>query len=133
MKGIEIKELKKHVDSRGWLAEFFRPELVESEKLGQVTITTAHPGIVKANHYHKRKTEWYCVIKGEMKLALKNIQTGEKGDIILNENELKLVKISPEISHGFKNTGKDLLFLLMYIDEPFSPDDPDTFPDIVIE
>lgn len=133
MKGIEIKDLKKHVDNRGWLAEFFRPESVGSDKLGQVTITTAHPGIVKANHYHKRKHEWYCVIQGKMELALKNNKTNEKESIVLSDEELKLVKISPNISHGFKNVGKDMLYLLMYIDEPFDPDDPDTFADIVIE
>ena len=133
MKGIEIKDLKKHIDNRGWLAEFFRPELIGSNKLGQVTITTAYPGIVKANHYHKRKNEWYCVIKGKMELVIKNNNTGERENIILSEDELKLIKISPNISHGFKNIGKDMLYLLMYIDEPFDPEDSDTFPDIVIE
>jgi len=132
MKGIEIIDLKKHIDDRGWLAEFFRPEIIGTNKLGQVTITTAHPGIVKANHYHKRKDEWYCVIKGKMELVLKNNKSGEIESIMLNDDKLQLVKISPNISHGFKNIGKDMLYLLMYIDEPFKPDDPDTFPDIVI-
>ena len=133
MKGVEIKTLKKHTDERGWLAEFFRPELVGNDKLGQVTITTAHPGIVKANHYHKRKNEWYCVIKGKMKLALKNNNTGEVETMILADEEFKLVKISPNISHGFKNVGDNMMYLLMYIDEPFDPQDPDTFPDVTIE
>ena len=132
MKGVDIKDLKKHVDNRGWLAEFFRPEITGSNKLGQVTITTANPGIIKANHFHKRKNEWYCVIKGTMELALKNIKTNEKETIILYEDKLKLVKIPPNVSHGFKNIGKDMLFVLMYVDEPFDPVDPDTYPDIVI-
>ena len=133
MKGVDIKDLKKHVDNRGWLAEFFRPELIGSDKLGQVTITTAHPGIIKANHYHKRKIEWYCVIKGKMQLALKNNETHEKETIILDENNLKLVKISPNVSHGFKSVGKDMLYVLMYVDEPFDQNNPDTYPDTVIE
>ena len=133
MKNIEIKELTVHKDSRGWLAEIFRPEDVNKTMKGQITITTAHPGIVKANHYHKRKWEWYCVIKGKMKLALKEMTTGKKEEIILSGDKLKILKIGPNIAHGFKNIGDDMLFVLMYIDDPFDPDDPDTFPEIVIE
>jgi len=133
MKGIEIKELIVHRDNRGWLAEIFRPEDVNKTMNGQVTITTANPGIVKANHYHKRKHEWYCVIKGKMKLVLKDIKTGKKEEMILSENELKIVKIGPNIAHGLKNIGNEMLWLLMYIDETFDKDDPDTYTEIVIE
>lgn len=133
MKGIEIKELIVHRDNRGWLAEIFRPEDVNKTMNGQVTITTAHPGVVKANHYHKRKHEWYCVIKGKMKLVLKDIKTGKKEEMILSENELKIVKIGPNIAHGLKNIGNEMLWLLMYIDETFDKDDPDTYTEIVIE
>ena len=133
MKGVEIKELIVHKDDRGWLAEIFRPEDVEKTMKGQITITTAHPGIIKANHYHRRKCEWYCVIKGKMRLVLEDIKTGIKEEIILSDDKLKIVKICQNIAHGFKNIGDDVLFVLMYIDEPFDPNDPDTFPEVVIE
>ena len=132
MKGIEEKKLTVHTDNRGWLAEIFRPEDVNKTMSGQVTITTAHPGIVKANHYHKTKTEWYCVIQGKMKLALKDMKTLKTEEIILTSDEMKLLKIGPNIAHGFKNTGEDMLVLLMYIDEPFDSKNPDTFAEIVI-
>ena len=133
MKGIEEKKLAVHTDARGWLAEIFRPSDVNNSMKGQVTITTAHPGIVKANHYHKRKYEWYCVMQGKMKLALKDMKTAETEEIILSSDEMKILKISPNISHGFKNIGKDMLVVLMYIDEPFDSKEPDTFPEVVIE
>ena len=133
MKGAEIRDLVVHKDDRGWLAEIFRPEITDNKINGQVTITTAHPGIVKANHYHKRKHEWYCVIQGKMKLALKDMKTGKKEEIILSDTELKIVKISPNIAHGFKNVGDNMLLVLMYIDEPFDASDPDTFLEAVVE
>ena len=132
MKGVEFKDLVVHKDDRGWLAEIFRPEYIDKKMNGQVTITTAYPGIAKANHYHKRKHEWYCVIQGKMRLALKDMKTGKKEEIVLSDKELKIVKISPNIAHGFKNVGDDMLSVLMYIDEPFDASDPDTFLEAVI-
>lgn len=130
---FEIKNLTVHKDNRGWLAEIFRPEDTNKTIKGQITITTAHPGVVKANHYHKRKYEWYCVIKGKMKLILKDMETGTQKEMILSEDKLEILKIEPNIAHGFKNIGSDVLYLLMYIDEPFDKNDPDTFPEILIE
>ena len=132
MEDIETKKLVKHVDSRGWLAEIFRPQDVNKTMKGQVTVTTAHPGIVKANHYHKKMNEWYCVIKGKMHLVLKDMKTGEKQEITLSEDDLKIIKITPLIAHGFRNTSDDMLIVLMYIDRPFDPSDTDTYPEVVI-
>lgn len=133
MKDIDIKKLTVHTDSRGWLAEIFRPESVGGTMKGQVTITTAHPGIVKANHYHKKLNEWYCVIQGKMQLVLKDVATGEKKEMVLSQDELKLIKIDPGVSHGFKNIGDNMLVVLMYADRPFNSNDTDTYPEVVIE
>ena len=132
MKDIETKQLKKFIDNRGWLAEIFRPEDVNKTMKGQVTVTTAHPGIIKANHYHKKMNEWYCVIKGKMHLVLKDMKSGEKKEVVLDEDDLKIIRITPWIAHGFKNISNDMLIVLMYIDRPFDPDDTDTFPEVVI-
>lgn len=132
MKGVKFKELIVHKDARGWLAEIFRPEDVENTIKGQVTITTAFPGIIKANHYHKRKNEWYCILKGKMKLVLKDMNNGNQEEVVLSEDKLQILKIEPNIAHGFKNIGNDMLLLLMYIDEPFDSKEPDTFPETVI-
>ena len=133
MEGVQIKDLIVHKDNRGWLAEIFRPEDLNKTIQGQITITTAHAGIVKANHYHKRKNEWYCVIQGSIKLVLKDVNTSKQETFILSEDRLQIVKISPNLSHGFKNIGDKEAHVLMYIDEPFDKDDPDTFADVVIQ
>ena len=132
MEDIETKKLVKHVDNRGWLAEIFRPDDVNKTMKGQITVTTAYPGIVKANHYHKKMNEWYCVIKGKMHLISKDMKTGEKKEMTLSDDDLRIIRIAPGIAHGFKNTGDDMLFVLMYIDRPFDPNDTDTFPEVVI-
>lgn len=125
MKNVEIRTLVVHKDDRGWLVEIFKPEFIIGSLKGQVNITTAYPGVAKANHYHTKKTEWYCVLKGTMKLVLKDMKTNEAKELILSDDELKLVKIGPNIAHGFKNIGEEMLYLLYYTDTPFTPDNPD--------
>lgn len=128
MKGIEVKRLDVKRDERGWLVEVLRSdELRRGERFGQFLITTAHPGYIKGNHYHTRKFEWYCVIRGEGKLVLEDNSSGEREEMALREEELTLVMISPGITHAIENTGKDTLSVLIYIDESFNESDPDTF------
>jgi UDP-2-acetamido-2,6-beta-L-arabino-hexul-4-ose reductase len=128
MKGVEIKRLEVKKDERGWLVEILRNEaLKRGDRFGQFLITTAYPGYIKGNHYHTRKFEWYCVIRGEGRLVLQDNTTGEKEDVFLTGEELSLVMIPPGITHAIENTGKDILSVLIYIDDPFNESDPDTF------
>lgn len=128
MKGVEVKRLDIKRDERGWLVEIMRSEEQRrSDRFGQFLITTAYPGYIKGNHYHTRKFEWYCVIRGEGKLILENNATGEREVIALSEEEPALVMISPGITHAIENTGKEMLSVLIYIDESFNESDPDTF------
>ncbi|MFA5358756.1 MAG: WxcM-like domain-containing protein [Patescibacteria group bacterium] len=124
---VNIKNLEKKVDDRGWLAEIIRAEDVEPKEFGQFLITTAKPGITKGGHYHKRKNEWYCVIRGKAELYLKNLTSGQEENVILDENNLQLVKIEPNVFHSIKNIGEDEMYLLAYTTEVFNSEDPDTF------
>jgi dTDP-4-dehydrorhamnose 3,5-epimerase-like enzyme len=128
MKGVEVKRLEVKRDERGWLVEVLRcEELKREDKFGQFSITTAYPGYIKGNHYHTRKYEWFCVIRGKGKLILQDNETGQREDVFLNDDEPHLVMISPRITHAIENVGEDLLSVLIYIDEPFDELDPDTF------
>ena len=128
MKGVEVKQLEVKRDERGWLVEILRSEeLRRGDRFGQFLITTAYPGYIKGNHYHTRKFEWYCVIGGKGRLILEDNATGEMEEIALSEEEPALVMISPGITHAIENTGKDILSVLIYIDETFNESDPDTF------
>jgi dTDP-4-dehydrorhamnose 3,5-epimerase len=125
---VFIKQLKVHTDERGWLAEILRQEDIDvNKKFGQFYVTTAKPGITKANHYHKRKTEWFCVIKGKGKLVLKDIETNEVKELEMGDKNMIVVKIPPNMAHAIKNIGSNMMYLLAYIDEPFFAEDPDTY------
>ena len=125
---LDVKE-----DERGWLAEIIRKEeLVRHQEFGQCMVTTAYPGCVKGNHYHTRKYEWYCVLKGKARLVLVHNFSGEREEILLNEQQLNTVRIPPRVSHAIENVGSEMMYLLVYTDESYNEEDPDTFYEKVL-
>ena len=128
---VSIKPLEVKKDQRGWLSEIIRSEDVGNKKFGQILITAANPDETKGNHYHKRKTEWYCVIKGKGILTVVNRQSKEKVEIEMGEKNMHLVKIPPNHFHKIINNGKTEMLLLVYTDDVFKSSDPDTYKDNV--
>lgn len=124
---IGIRKLDVKKDERGWLAEVIQGEDVGNSPFGLIHITTAGPGFTKGGHFHKRKTEWFCVIRGEGELFLKDLNSGEEKNLNLGQKNMQLVKIPPFVFHSIKNIGKDEMYLLAYVSEGFDPNDPDTF------
>ncbi len=126
---ITIKSLDVKKDTRGWLSEIIRAEDVDHKKFGQVLITAANPGETKGNHYHKKKTEWYCVIKGRGILTIIDKKDKEKKEIELGDKNMVLVKIPINHFHWIKNIGKKEMLLLAYTDDVFNKNDSDTYID----
>ena len=134
MKGIQVQDLDKKSDERGWLIEMLGDELHEECKsFGQIHVSVAYPGKVRGNHYHKRKTEWFSVPSGKGLLLLKDLATGEEEKILMGENALKTVKITPGIVHAIKNNGTNNMVLIVYTDETFDPTAPDTYYQKILE
>jgi dTDP-4-dehydrorhamnose 3,5-epimerase len=105
--GVKIKKLKVMPDERGRLMEIFRADDDFFEKFGQVYMTTAYPGVVKAWHYHKIQADNMAVVKGMMKIVLydsrkKSKTFGEINEIFAGVHNPVLVHIPPLVFHGFK-------------------------------
>jgi len=128
MEGFEVNDLKVNKDERGYVSEILRKEQLEEDKFGQIYISTANPGMVKGNHYHKRKLEWFFVVNGTAKIALKNLKTGETNEVFLSGEKPQILKVFPNVVHAIENVGKTTLYLIAYTSEPYNPDDTDTFP-----
>ncbi len=122
---VKVIRLDVKRDERGWVAEVIRREELSSKEFGQILITTAHPGVVKGNHYHTRKREWFCVIVGKGKLVLESAQGRE--EIIMGEENPVAVEVPPGVAHALVNVGDEMMYALVYVDEPYEPEDPDTF------
>ena len=134
MKNIEILDLDKKSDERGWLIEVLGGELPEGcEEFGQLHVSVSYPGKVRGNHYHTRKVEWFCVPAGQGLLLLKDQETGETQEVIMGVNNLKTIKIQPGTIHAIKNIGEDDMVLIVYANESFDPEDPDTYYEQILE
>jgi len=115
-------ELILHEDERGGLIEVFK-----FPNDGQIYFSTSHPNITRGNHYHNRKIEYFCVVKGEAVIRLRNRETNELIEFNVSGNNPKSIRIPVGHTHNISNTGKDEMFLLVWISEIFNPDDTDTF------
>lgn len=128
MKSVKIKRLDIKSDERGWFAEVVRSEDLNDrgKPFGQMYVTTARSGQTKGKHYHTRKTEWFCVIKGTGLLTLVDLESNERQEIEMGDNNMVAVQIPPGVWHAITNKGRGEMFLLAYIDESYNPNDPDT-------
>jgi UDP-2-acetamido-2,6-beta-L-arabino-hexul-4-ose reductase len=124
---IDTKKLNKRQDERGWLAEILRGEDVEPKAFGQLIVTTALPGKSKGNHYHLRKREWYCVVRGKALLLISSLDMKERQTLEMSAENPLLVEVPRGYLHTISNIGDEEMILIAYTNEPFDPDDQDTF------
>lgn len=111
-----------HTDPRGSFVEVIRLGIG-----GQVSFSTTVPGITRGNHYHARKIERFAVIKGKALIQLRQIGTNEVMDFYLDGNEPAYVDMPIWYTHNIKNIGEDILYTNFWINEPYDPEDADTY------
>ena len=132
IEGVKVKKLKIIPDDRGRLMEILRKDDEVFEKFGQVYITTAYPGIIKAWHYHKLQSDNFTCVTGKIKLTLydsrKNSSTfKEVNEFVLNLEEPLLVHIPPLVYHGFKCVDNEESIVVNTVTEPYNRQNPDEF------
>ena len=115
--------LTMHIDERGSFTEFIR-----TADRGQVSVNVSKPGIEKGNHWHHSKNEKFLVVKGEALIQFRKIDKTEVIEYYVNDQCLQVVEIPPGYTHNIKNTGTDELITVMWANELFDPNHPDTWP-----
>ncbi|EKB60167.1 polysaccharide biosynthesis C-terminal domain-containing protein [Bergeyella zoohelcum] len=111
-----------HTDPRGAFVEVIRLGIG-----GQCSFSTTVPGITRGNHYHTRKIERFAVIKGKALIQLRKIGTEEVLDFYLDGNEPAYVDMPIWYTHNIKNIGEEELYTIFWINEPYNPEDADTY------
>jgi len=132
IEGVRLKELKPIPDERGRVMEILRADDEGFERFGQVYMTTAYPGVVKAWHYHKLQTDNMAVIKGMMKVVLYDAREdsptcGEVNEFFLGEHNFKLIQIPKMVYHGFKCIGQEEAIVINVPTQPYNREDPDEY------
>lgn len=133
IEGVKVKKLKVIPDERGRLIEILRVSETEIQPQ-QVYLTTAHKNVVKDKenfHIHRNQTDFFCCIKGKIKLVLvdtrKDSQTkDELNEFDIGEDNFCLVTIPKRVLHAFKSL-KSEAFIINCIDHEYNKEDPDEF------
>ena len=117
IEGVVTRQLRLIADERGWLMEVLRSDWELFEKFAQAYVTAAYPEVVKAWHMHKKQTDNIACVKGMVKLVLcdgrKNSKTkGEINEFVIGEKNPLLVKIPPQVWHGFKAIGEETALVM---------------------
>jgi UDP-2-acetamido-2,6-beta-L-arabino-hexul-4-ose reductase len=109
-------------DDRGSLFE-----VVKQEKGNQMFFSTTKPGIVRGNHYHTRKMEKFCVVKGQAVIRLRRIGTDKVIEYRVSGEKPSVVEMPVFYTHNIENVGDSELLTLFWTSEVFDPSDPDTY------
>lgn len=117
--------LKMNVDDRGSFTE-----LVHTLNCGQVSINISKPGITKGQHWHNTKWEFFIVVAGHGKIQQRNLNDPE-GTVMeweVSGDKIEAVHMLPGYTHNIINLSEtENLVTVMYCNEIFNPEKPDTF------
>lgn len=126
MSEVPSEKLEVKRDKRGELVELFKVP-----SFGQVFYSTSKPGVVRGNHYHTRKVEKFCVIDGSAKIRLRNRETGKIEEFNVSGSAPEVIEMPINWTHNIENIGNNEMRLMVWVNEIFDPDNPDTFPEEV--
>lgn len=115
--------LKMNIDQRGSFTE-----LIKSVNAGQVSINISKPNITKGEHWHNTKWELFIVVAGHGKIQQRKIGTDEVIENEVSGEKIEAVHMLPGYTHNIINLSEtEDLVTVMYCNESFDPNHPDTF------
>jgi UDP-2-acetamido-2,6-beta-L-arabino-hexul-4-ose reductase len=115
-------ELKMNVDQRGSFTEF-----IKTPDRGQVSVNISKPGITKGNHWHHTKNEKFLVVSGNGVIRFRRIDSEKIIEYFVSGEKLEVVDIPTGYTHNIENLGDIEMVTIMWANEYFNPDKPDTF------
>jgi UDP-2-acetamido-2,6-beta-L-arabino-hexul-4-ose reductase len=115
-------DLKMNIDNRGSFTEFLK-----TIDRGQVSVNVSKPGITKGNHWHHTKTEKFLVVSGKGVIRFRKIDETKVLEYHVSGDKLQVVDIPPGYTHNIENLGKQDMVTIMWANETFDPNNPDTY------
>lgn len=116
-------ELKMNVDDRGSFTE-----LLKTNKCGQFSVNISKPGIIKGQHWHNSKWEFFMVVKGHALIQERKIGTDEIIEFDVSGDKIEAVHMLPGYTHNIINlSNSEDLVTVMWANELFDSNHPDTF------
>lgn len=119
--GKFVYNLPRYGDERGVFVE-----MLKTPDAGQFSYFTAHPGVTRGGHYHHSKTEKFLVIQGQARFCFRHILTNETYEFQTSGEAPQVVDTIPGWTHDVTNIGKDKMVVMLWANEIFDRDRPDT-------
>ncbi len=117
-----IYPLKMNIDGRGSFTE-----ILKTPERGQVSVNISKPGIVKGNHWHHSKNEKFIVVSGKGIIRFRKVGAEEIIEVKVSGEKIEVVDIPTGYTHEIINIGESDLITLMWANECFDFDKPDTY------
>ncbi|MDD3196211.1 MAG: capsular polysaccharide biosynthesis protein CapF [Paludibacter sp.] len=114
--------LTMNTDDRGSFTEFLK-----SPDRGQVSVNISRPGITKGNHWHHTKNEKFLVVSGRGVIRFRKIDSDEVIEYFVSGDQLEVVDIPVGYTHNIENLGETDMVTVMWVNEVFNREKPDTF------
>jgi len=118
--------LEMHRDSRGFFTEF-----IKTPDRGQVSVNVSRPGITKGDHWHHTKNEKFLVVSGTGIIRFRRLGTQDVIEYRVSGEKLEVVDIPPGYTHSITNLGETDMVTIMWVNEAFDREHPDTWPEEV--
>jgi UDP-2-acetamido-2,6-beta-L-arabino-hexul-4-ose reductase len=109
-------------DDRGSFTEMLR-----TDDRGQVSVNISKPGITKGNHWHHTKNEKFIVVSGQGVIRFRKIGDTRVIEYPVCGDKIEVVDIPTGYTHNISNTGTTDMVTVMWANECFDPNKPDTF------
>jgi UDP-2-acetamido-2,6-beta-L-arabino-hexul-4-ose reductase len=113
--------LVKHEDARGVFVE-----ILKTLDTGQFSYFTAHPGVTRGGHYHHSKNEKFLVTQGKARFGFRHIFTDKSYEIFTEGEMPQIVETVPGWSHDITNVGDNEMIVMLWANEIFDSQYPDT-------
>lgn len=115
-------ELKMNVDGRGSFTEFLK-----TPDRGQISVNISKPGITKGNHWHHTKNEKFLVVSGKGIIRFREVNSDKILEYYVSGDNLEVVDIPIGYTHNIENLGNTDMITIMWANELFDPEKPDTY------
>ena len=129
---VQVKELRRISDDRGYLMEMLRSDWPEFEAFAQSYVTACYPGAVKAWRYHKKQWDHFVCVQGIARVALYDPRKNSSSKGSVNEFRLDasppvLMKIPPFVYHDFSAEGGQTTLIVNFPTELYNYENPDEY------
>lgn len=115
-------EAKMNCDARGSFTELFK-----TAERGQVSVNISKPGITKGNHWHHSKNEKFVVVSGRGVIRFRKPHSEEIIEYFVSGDKIEIVDIPTGYTHNIENLGDCDMVTVMWCNECFDPEKPDTY------